>query len=167
MDHEQLKKLIDQVDQSSLREFELNTPEVQVRMSKNEHRLPEPSRPQSAETNYVEENISRTESPQVAKEAALTDDVADETSPVEEQVEGHTVKSPIVGVAYLAPAPDEPVFKKAGDRVEKGDTLLIVEAMKVMNEIKSDVSGKVIKCLVEDGQAVEYDQPLFMIDTEE
>lgn len=77
--------------------------------------------------------------------------------------DGDTVKSPIVGTYYEAPSPDEPPFIKEGDKVSKGQTLCIVEAMKIMNEIEAEFSGTVQKILVNDAQPVEYDQPLFII----
>ncbi len=77
----------------------------------------------------------------------------------------HEIKSPIVGTVYRAPAPDAAAYVDVGSVVEQGTTLCIVEAMKLMNEIESDVSGKIVKILVESGQAVEYDQPLFLVET--
>lgn len=76
----------------------------------------------------------------------------------------HTVTSPLVGTFYRAPAPDAPPFVEVGSKVEKGQVLCIVEAMKIMNEIESDVSGIVRKILVENGQPVEYGEPLFLIE---
>ncbi len=75
----------------------------------------------------------------------------------------HVVKSPIVGTFYEASAPGSPPFAKVGDTVTSGQTLCIIEAMKLMNEIESDVAGEVVKCLVSNGQPVEYGQPLFAI----
>lgn len=75
----------------------------------------------------------------------------------------HTVKSPIVGTFYGAPSPGSPAFVKVGDHVEAGQALCIVEAMKLMNEIESDAAGEVVKCLVQNGQPVEYGQPLFAL----
>ena len=75
----------------------------------------------------------------------------------------HTVKSPIVGTFYEAPSPGSPAFIKIGDQVEAGQPLCIVEAMKLMNEIESDVSGEIVKRLVQNGQPVEYGQPLFAV----
>jgi acetyl-CoA carboxylase biotin carboxyl carrier protein len=77
--------------------------------------------------------------------------------------EGNVVKSPIVGTFYRSPSPDADAFVKVGDTVEKGQTLCIVEAMKIMNEIESEFSGEVKKILVENGEAVEFEQPLFII----
>ncbi|MEO1961117.1 MAG: acetyl-CoA carboxylase biotin carboxyl carrier protein, partial [Paracoccus sp. (in: a-proteobacteria)] len=77
----------------------------------------------------------------------------------------HVIKSPLVGTFYRAPAPGAPPFVEEGDIVSPGQVLCIIEALKVMNEIESDVRGKVVKILVENGQPVEYGQPLFLIDT--
>lgn len=87
---------------------------------------------------------------------------ATEAEPKEE-IQGDVVKSPIVGTFYRAPSPDADPFVQVGDQVEKGQTLCIVEAMKIMNEIESEFSGEIKKILVEDAEPVEYDQPLFII----
>ncbi|MBR1591492.1 MAG: acetyl-CoA carboxylase biotin carboxyl carrier protein [Ruminococcus sp.] len=76
---------------------------------------------------------------------------------------GNIVKSPIVGTFYAAPSPDKPPFVRVGDKVRKGDVIMIIESMKLMNEIQSDFDGTVDKILVSDGQAVEYDQPIMII----
>lgn len=82
----------------------------------------------------------------------------------EEKVSGNVVKAPIVGTFYASPAPDKPSFVKVGDSVKKGDVIMIIESMKLMNEIQSDFDGVVTKILVEDGEAVEYDQPVMIIE---
>ena len=74
------------------------------------------------------------------------------------------IKSPIIGTLYRKPSPDKPVFVKVGDTIEAGDTVCIIEAMKLFNEVESEVSGKIVKVLVEDSSPVEFDQPLFLID---
>ena len=74
------------------------------------------------------------------------------------------VKSPMIGTFYRSSSPDKPVYVKVGDRIAKGDTVCIVEAMKLFNEIESEVAGKIVKVLVEDAQPIEYDQPLFLVD---
>ena len=167
MNHEQLKQLIDQVDSSSLREFELELSDIHVKMSKNEHTAS--STQQTLQTAPTSQEVSaRAPIAQTDDEAKEKEETVEAEIPVAEaQVDGHVVHSPIVGVAYLAPGPEEENFKKVGDQVKKGDTLCIVEAMKVMNEITSDVDGILVKYLVEDGQAVEYNQPLYIIDVEE
>ena len=80
-----------------------------------------------------------------------------------ETFSGNVVKSPIVGTFYAAPSPEKPAFVKVGDKVKKGDVIMIIESMKLMNEIQSDFDGVVDKILVSDGQAVEYDQPIMII----
>ncbi len=75
-----------------------------------------------------------------------------------------TVKSPIIGTFYRKPSPDKPVFFEVGDTIKVGDVLCVIEAMKLFNEIESEVSGKIVKVLVEDSSPVEFDQPLFLVD---
>jgi len=75
-----------------------------------------------------------------------------------------TVKSPIIGTFYRKPSPDKPVFVSVGDTISEGDTVCIIEAMKLFNEIESEVSGKIVKILVDDSTPVEFDQPLFLVD---
>lgn len=81
----------------------------------------------------------------------------------ESQIKGNIVKSPIVGTFYSSPAPDKPPFVKIGDKVKKGDVIMIIESMKLMNEVQSDFDGEVLDILVDSGQAVEYDQPIMII----
>lgn len=81
-----------------------------------------------------------------------------------EEIDGQVIESPIVGTFYQAPSPDDDPFVTVGDQVEEGQTLCIVEAMKIMNEIDSEVSGTVKKILVSDGEAVEFEQPLFVVE---
>lgn len=85
------------------------------------------------------------------------------TSAMPEAPKGHVVKAPIVGTFYAAPAPDQPPFVQVGDTVKKGDVILIIESMKLMNEVTSEVDGVVQEILVQNGQAVEYDQPLMIL----
>ncbi len=75
-----------------------------------------------------------------------------------------TVKSPIIGTLYRKPSPDKPTFVEVGDTIKEGDVLCIIEAMKLFNEIESEVSGKIVKVLVDDASPVEFDQPLFLVD---
>ena len=88
-------------------------------------------------------------------------DVQQDTSPSDNYL---TVKSPIIGTFYRKPSPDKDVFVNVGDTIKEGDTLCVIEAMKLFNEIESDFSGKIVKILVEDASPVEFDQPLFLIE---
>ena len=99
--------------------------------------------------------------------AAPAAPVSGELAPTEaakaDEISGNLVKSPIVGTFYAAPSPDKPPFVKVGDEVKKGDVIMIIESMKLMNEIQSEYDGIVDRILVSDGQAVEYDQPIMVI----
>lgn len=86
------------------------------------------------------------------------------TAPAAEDAKYITVKSPIIGTFYRKPSPDKPVFVEVGDTIKEGDVLCIIEAMKLFNEIESEVSGKIVKILVDDSSPVEFDQPLFLVD---
>lgn len=90
---------------------------------------------------------------------------AQENAPAKkaEEVSGNIIKSPIVGTFYASPSPDKPPFVKVGDSVKKGDVIMIIESMKLMNEVQSDFDGVVEKILVANGEAVEYDQPVMII----
>jgi acetyl-CoA carboxylase biotin carboxyl carrier protein len=157
MNFEQLKELIEQVDASDLKVFELENELVSVKMSKNDGVI------------NVTESAPQTEQKQPTIQKASTPQT---TSSADEQVEKLSsevpedvteVTAPIVGTAYLSPSPDQDPFVKVGDRIKKGQPLLIVEAMKVMNEIKADIDGEIVNILVEDGQPIEFGQPLIQI----
>ena len=97
--------------------------------------------------------------PQMSELAHITPSAA-----AEEDSNLITVKSPIIGTFYRKPAPDKPVFVEVGDTVSEGSVLCVIEAMKLFNEIESEVSGKIVKILVDDSSPVEFDQPLFLVD---
>jgi acetyl-CoA carboxylase biotin carboxyl carrier protein len=116
-------------------------------------------------TTYVQQMpmqaASQMAAPQVATPAAA-DTVAAPAS--DDHSKYITVKSPIIGTFYRKPAPDKPLFVEVGSTVGKGDVLCVIEAMKLFNEIESEVSGKIVKILVDDSSPVEFDQPLFLVD---
>ena len=85
-------------------------------------------------------------------------------APTDEDSKYITVKSPIIGTFYRKPSPDKPMFVEVGDSIGTGDVLCVIEAMKLFNEIESEVSGKIVKILVDDASPVEFDQPLFLVD---
>ncbi|WP_413527089.1 acetyl-CoA carboxylase biotin carboxyl carrier protein [Marinilactibacillus psychrotolerans] len=159
MNFDQIKELIEKIDASSLKIFELDNDLVSIKMSKND------STTISAQTETPERISNSTQAGNfVSSERNAVDSEVDEQVQVAETLENiHEIGAPIVGTSYLASSPEKPPFVKAGDRVEKGQPLVIIEAMKVMNEIKSDVSGTVHKVLVEDGQPIEFGQPLIQI----
>ena len=101
----------------------------------------------------------------VAQPAAETPAPAAPAAPAEDDNSKYiTIKSPIIGTFYRKPSPDKPVFVEVGDSVSEGDVLCVIEAMKLFNEIESEVSGKIVKVLVDDSSPVEFDQPLFLVD---
>ena len=154
MEMEKMIELIDAVSKSDLTGFKYEEEGIKLHLSKKEN------------TCYVTENLSApvnavTTSAAEIKKAAEGDQISG-TSAEEIPVE-NVVESPLVGTFYAAPAEDAESFVKVGDRVEKGQTLGIVEAMKLMNEIESDYSGTVAEILVNNQEGVEYGQPLFRI----
>ena len=151
-----IKDLMAQFDQSSLREFSYKNGTDELQFSKNEARLV---------SEVAPEPVLATPSP-VAPSSASTETVVEETSaPVEASVaaEGDVVESPLVGVAYLAAGPDKPAFVTVGDSVKKGQTLVIIEAMKVMNEIPAPKDGVVTEILVSNEEMVEFGKGLVRI----
>lgn len=149
MDLRKLKKLIDLVEESGISELELTEGEEKVRIS----RALMPS--SSPVTQYMA-------APQAAATPAAP--LATTAAPIAAEVEGHTVKSPMVGSFYRSSSPDAKPFVDVGSEVTVGDTLCIIEAMKLLNEIESDVAGVVKKILLENGQPVEFGEPLFIIE---
>ncbi|MBF8149150.1 acetyl-CoA carboxylase biotin carboxyl carrier protein [Winogradskyella sp. F6397] len=100
----------------------------------------------------------------VAQAAAPAPEAAATPTPAAEDSKYITIKSPIIGTFYRKPAPDKPVFVEVGTDIKEGDVLCVIEAMKLFNEIESEVSGKIVKVLVDDASPVEFDQPLFLVD---
>jgi acetyl-CoA carboxylase biotin carboxyl carrier protein len=163
MNQKELKELIDFLIEKDISEFELERGDVKVRIKRGAdaaapviaHTVPMASMP----IGSVAQPITPASAPAVPAPGASSPAAA----PVAAEEELHTVKSPIVGTFYEAPGPGALPFVKPGDQVAAGQVLCIIEAMKLMNEIESDMSGEVVKVLVNNGQPVEYGQPLFAI----
>lgn len=147
MDLRKLKKLIDLVQESGIAELEITEGEEKVRINRTGSANPAAYFPQQA---------------QAAAPLAVGATAAPVAAPAAET--GHTLKSPMVGTFYRSPSPGSPAFVEVGQSVSKGQTLCIIEAMKLLNEIESDASGAIRAVLVENGQPVEYGQPLFIIE---
>lgn len=152
MDLRKLKKLIDLVEESGIAELELTEDGEKVRISRN---FTANAAPQQY-SNYAPPQHYTTSAP-----AAPAATPAEADAPVVE--EGHAVNSPMVGTFYRSASPDSKPFVEVGDTVAVGDTLCIIEAMKLLNEIESDKAGVVKKILLDNGLAVEYGEPLFII----
>lgn len=154
MDIRKIKKLIELVEESGIAELEITEGEESVRI----HRGPTGVQ---APMNY---SFAAPAAPQMAPAPAAAATTASEAPAAEPaQPDGHVVKSPMVGTFYRASSPTAKPFAEVGQQVKVGDTLCIVEAMKMMNQIESDKAGTVKAILVENGEPVEFDQPLFII----
>lgn len=152
MDLRKLKTLIDLVAESGISELEVTEGEGTVRIVKA------PIQMVAAPVQQVVAAPPVAAAPVAAPAAAVAAEAVKAAEP-----EGHAVKSPMVGTFYRAPSPGAAVFANIGDTVKEGQTLCIIEAMKLLNEIESDKSGVVKAILAENGQAIEYGQPLFII----
>ncbi len=155
MDLRKLKTLIDLVQNSGISELEISEGEEKIRIAK--HLV---AAPNQAMATMVSMPMTQAAMPAGAVPPAPTS-VAEAAAPAEPA--GHQVKAPMVGTFYRSGSPESPVFVEVGQSVKKGDTLCIIEAMKLMNEIESDADGVVKAILVDNGQPVEFDQPMFVI----
>lgn len=152
MDIRKIKKLIELVEESGIAELEISEGEESVRISRNGTAAPAP-------VHYAAAPAPVAAPAPAAAPAAAPEAAAPAAAPT-----GHQVLSPMVGTFYRSPSPDSKAFVEVGQSVNAGDTLCIVEAMKMMNQIEADKSGVVTAILVEDGQPVEFDQPLVVIE---
>ena len=143
MDIRKIKKLIEMLQESDLNEIEVSQGEESVRISRGNN-------------NTVSTQIPLSNNPIQVSEIGEDE--------IQQELSGNQIKSPIVGTFYRRPNPEKAAFINVGDVIEVGDVVCIVEAMKMMNEIKSEYSGKVISIIVEDGQPVEFDQTLIIIE---
>jgi acetyl-CoA carboxylase biotin carboxyl carrier protein len=157
MDLRKLKTLIDLVSESGISELEVTEGEGKVRIVKNAAPvyMQAPQAFAAAPQAHAAQPYASPEAGGVATPATAT--------PVAAAPQGHVVTSPMVGSFYRAPSPGAEPFVQVGDTVKEGQTICIIEAMKLLNEIEADKSGVVKEILVENGQAVEYGQPLFVI----
>ncbi len=158
MDLKEIQNLIKFVANTGVAEVKLETGDVKITIRTTLEG--------TTETTYVQQmpaqNVLQQAAPaQIAPVAAAPVAVA----PVaDENAKYITIKSPIIGTFYRKPSPDKPMFVEVGSTIGKGDVLCVIEAMKLFNEIESEVSGKIVKVLVDDSSPVEFDQPLFLVD---
>lgn len=157
MNISEIKDLMTQFDSSSLREFAYNNQGESLVLSKNDAQLANPAVPSAPAPQ------AQVVSAPAAPVAPANAEPATQGSPAPQEAEGQVVESPLVGVAYLAPTPDKPAFVSVGDSVKKGQTLLIIEAMKVMNEVPAPKDGVVTEILVDNEEVVEFGKGLVRI----
>ncbi|PCP07969.1 acetyl-CoA carboxylase, biotin carboxyl carrier protein [Enterobacter hormaechei] len=154
MDIRKIKKLIELVEESGISELEISEGEESVRIS----------RAAPAASFPVMQRAYAAPVQQPALSAAVAPAAAEAAPAAATEISGHIVRSPMVGTFYRTPSPDAKAFIEVGQKVNVGDTLCIVEAMKMMNQIEADKSGTVKAILVESGQPVEFDEPLVVIE---
>ncbi|GKW16871.1 acetyl-CoA carboxylase, biotin carboxyl carrier protein [Pectobacterium actinidiae] len=155
MDIRKIKKLIELVEESGIAELEISEGEESVRISRAPAAVNYPMMQQAYATPMMQ--------PQPALAAAVAPAPV-EAAAAPAAISGHIVRSPMVGTFYRTPSPDAKAFVEVGQRVNVGDTLCIVEAMKMMNQIEADKAGVVKAILLESGQPVEFDEPLIVIE---
>ena len=158
MDLKEIQNLIKFVAKSGAREVKLEMDDVKITIKTGS----------DSETTIVQQvpvaaQVPQPVAPAPAAPAAPAEPVAP-AAPAEDDSKYITIKSPIIGTFYRKPAPDKPMFVEVGQTIAEGDVLCVIEAMKLFNEIESEVSGKVVKILVDDASPVEFDQPLFLVD---
>lgn len=152
MDIRKIKRLIELLDESGVNEIEIHEGEESVRIARGAPAAPAPA-PAPAPVAAAAPAPAPAPAPAETANASATPEVT-----------GHAVRSPMVGTFYRSPAPDAAPFVEEGQTVSAGDTLCIIEAMKMLNQIEADRSGVVSSVLLENGQPVEFDQPLFIIE---
>jgi acetyl-CoA carboxylase biotin carboxyl carrier protein len=156
MDLDLIKKLVKIVDSSGVTDLELEENGLKIKIAK---------KIRNAQVITQSQIPITSTQPIIQSASAVLEETANQKPAAEETAANlHEIRSPIVGTFYRAPAPDADAYVQVGSVVSPGTVLCIVEAMKLMNEIESDVSGKIVKILVENGKPVEYNQPLFLIE---
>jgi len=159
MDLKEIQNLIKFVANSGVAEVKLEMDDVKITIRTT-------LEGNVTETTYVQQLPAQAQLPQAVapQQAPAVVNVTSEASAPAEDSKYITIKSPIIGTFYRKPSPDKPVFTEVGSTIAKGDVLCVIEAMKLFNEIESEVSGKIVKILVDDMSPVEFDQPLFLVD---
>ena len=162
MDLKDIQNLIKFVAKSGASEVKLETDDVKITIKTG-------SGEDRSETTYLHQipvNQPATHQAPVSQPAANqpATNVSSSGEAPSENSKYITIKSPIIGTFYRKPAPDKPLFVEVGSQISQGDVLCVIEAMKLFNEIESEVSGKIVKILVDDSSPVEFDQPLFLVD---
>jgi acetyl-CoA carboxylase biotin carboxyl carrier protein len=157
MDLKDIQNLIKFVAKSGASEVKLETEDVKITIKTGGD--------EKTETTYVQQvpvSAPVQQQPIVQQQPAAATEAPKEAATDDSKY--ITIKSPIIGTFYRKPSPDKPVFAEVGQIIKEGDVLCIIEAMKLFNEIESEVSGKIVKVLVDDSSPVEFDQPLFLVD---
>ncbi|HVJ36925.1 MAG TPA: acetyl-CoA carboxylase biotin carboxyl carrier protein [Stenotrophomonas sp.] len=159
MDLRKIKKLIDLLEESNLAEIEIKEGEESVRLA----RTPKGSYAVAPAPMMAAPTPAPAQAPSMPMHSPTEASTGGTAKPGNALPEGHVLRAPMVGTFYTSPSPDKPAFVSVGQAVKAGETLAIIEAMKMFNPIEADVSGTIVAILGESGQPVEFDQPLFVI----
>jgi len=155
MNIKEVEELIRFVSKANISEVELETKDIKLVIKTNK----------AAEVSYQQVPVAMPAAPApVARPAAPAESSAPAAPAASDDSKYVTIKSPMIGTFYRSSGPDKPPFVNVGDKIEKGKVICIIEAMKLFNEIEAEVSGTVVKFLLNDASPVEYDQPLFLVD---
>ena len=164
MEFKQIQELLKVVNKSNISEVCIKDGEFEITIKQATAHAPIAQMP----VMQIQQPVSMPAAPQVQQlqPQAAAEGPASPVPPVShvDTGSGTIIKSPMIGTFYRSPSPDKPAFVNVGDEIKPGDVLCIVEAMKLFNEIESEVSGRIVKVLVDDGTPVEYDQPLFIVE---
>lgn len=167
MNQKEIQELIKFVSKSGVTEVEVEKKDFKI-IIKAENKNPSK---EEEKVVYIQQAAPQVQqslpqaAPETTQKVAAPEAVATPAAPtVEEKSNYITVKSPMIGTFYRSPSPDKPVFVEVGDTIKVGEPVCIIEAMKLFNEIESEISGKIVKVLVDDATPVEYDQPLFLVE---
>lgn len=159
MDFKQIQELIKIINKSNIGELSIEEKEFKITIKQKEDHVQTVVAAPAAPI-YAQPPVPVTAAP-AAGTAPANQPAAEAAAPKADNL--ITIKSPMIGTFYRRPSPDKPIFAEVGDEITPGKVLCIIEAMKLFNEIESEVSGKIVKILVEDASPVEYDQPLFLV----
>lgn len=162
MDFKQIQELIKMINKSNIGEVTIEEKGFKLTIRQKE----EPAQNViAAPLQHAPVSMPAIAAPQIAVQPPVTSGGADKSKPADTANDNLiTIKSPMIGTFYRSPAPGKPVFVEVGDDVTTGKVVCIIEAMKLFNEIESEVKGRIVKVLVEDASPVEYDQPLFLVE---
>ena len=160
----QLRELLTAIDQTNISELTLKSGDLELIVRKGTSLSDRPSSPSPDQSDAISELVSPTVTLAPLETTATSKTVAmPSAAPPQASKKFEEILSPVVGTFYRAPAPDEPAFVEVGDRITSGQAVCIIEAMKVMNEIEAEVSGEIVEILIKNGEPVEYNQPLMLV----
>lgn len=161
MEYKQIQELIKMINKSNISELSIKDGEFEITI-RQENGLTGTPMMMPAPQQMMPQPVMAAAPAPVAEAPAAP--AAATTAPAAANDKLHTIKSPMIGTFYRSPSPDKPPFVNVGDEVKQGQALCIIEAMKLFNEIESEVNGKIVKVLVDESSPIEYDQPLFLVE---